>query len=135
MRRLAIAIAAAVVLPACAARAEVPRFDLPPADAFGALAARPPFSPERRAAPEAPPAEAAATVAAGSFVVVGVAGEAGGRAVAVLRREDTGQELRVAAGDRVNGWRVARVGAGTLVLEAAGREHTAAVAERLPPPP
>jgi len=126
---------AALLLSAPPALAQTPqRPVMPPEEVFTDLVERPLFNPDRRGRPEAPP-EPAGTVATGSFVIVGLAGTGQGRAVAVLRQEETGQQLRVLTGDQVNGWRVERIARGRLEISAGGETRSLAVAERLPAPP
>ena len=119
-------------------------FDLPPLDAFGATVERPLFTPGRRPPPPAVAAPAGAFDANGLPIVeapaapprrlrlVGVAADATGRAVAVLRADGGGGDVRVLAGGRVEGWLVQQVGDGGMVLAAGTRRVAVPLAGTVP---
>jgi hypothetical protein len=119
-------------------------FDLPPLDAFQATVERPLFTPGRRPPLPAAAAPAGAFDANGLPVMetpapppvrlrlIGVASDALGRAVAVLRA-DGGGDIRVPAGGRVAGWLVQQVGDGGMVLAAGTRRVAVPLAGTVPP--
>jgi general secretion pathway protein N len=98
---------------------------LPPLERFAAIVERPLFSPTRRPEPVGtpPPADDGAAdpvpVATGpdepGIRFVGTVGQ-GGSMTAVVIRADSGDALRLATGDTIEGWEVAEVTTSELVL-------------------
>lgn len=99
---------------------------LPPLERFTAMVERPLFSPTRRPEPvsDAPlpvadgsggPPVLAADPGAPGIRFVGTVGQDGSM-TAVVVRADSGDALRIAAGDTVDGWEVAAVTTSELVL-------------------
>ncbi|HYH17545.1 MAG TPA: hypothetical protein VD995_02905 [Azospirillum sp.] len=120
-------------------------FELPPLGAFTATVERPLFTPGRRPPPPAVTAPVGAFDANGLPVadpppapprrlrLVGVASDTQGRAVAVLRADGGGGDVRVLAGGRVEGWLVQQVGDGGMVLAAGTRRVAVPLAGAVPP--
>lgn len=114
-------------LPAGAVPAEAPQLlRLPPLERFAVMVERPLFSPTRRPEPASDTplpdddgADGAAPLPPGpgepGIRFVGTVGQ-GGSMTAVVIRADSGDALRIAAGDTVDGWEVAEVTTSELVL-------------------
>lgn len=98
---------------------------LPPLERFAAMIERPLFSPTRRPEPVGIPAPSDDGAADPGLVAtgpdepgirfVGTVGQ-GGSMTAVVIRADSGDALRLATGDRIEGWEVAEVTTSELVL-------------------
>lgn len=111
-------------------------FDMPPLAIYSEIAARPLFSPTRRppppeAAPEEPGGPAAGT---DDLLLRGIA-IAGDSRVALIERRATGELVRALEGQSVDGWRVATIAPGAVVLKGSGGdEHTLPVEKDSSPP-
>ena len=146
MRMPKAAIAAILALPLLVSGAAVaqdpagdparPVFALPPVTTFQALVDRPLFNPARKGGAE-PAGQQPANISVGptgSFRLIGIAGD-GGRAVALLRDESSGEQFRLLAGDSVAGWRIVGIVDGSLELAAGGQTRRVPPGEALPAQP
>jgi general secretion pathway protein N len=111
-------------------------FEPPPLSTFGTIVARPLFAPSRR-----PPLPAEAAVPAppsvrpepGQLRLRGVA-VAGGHRGALIERSTTGELLRVAENQSIDGWLVASITPRDVVLEQGGVRDRLQLRDDLGPP-
>ncbi len=96
-----------------------PVYAPPSMELFADIDSRPLFSATRT--PLQDPAAHGAAGSATDFVLAGII-QSGDRAVILLRNRSTSTTTSAVVGDLVNGWRVARIDATTVVLKANGSE-------------
>jgi len=97
-----------------------PPFTAPPEDGFALINVHSPFSPLRQAVDE--PAASDGTLAPPDVMLMGVL-VSSGKSIAILRRAGGAGTTDATVGQTINGWRVTRIEADRIVLNAGGNDY------------